>query len=417
MRESIKENNDIWSFFKMYNSAGVCGILLLMRPLLTLIFSRRRDLNAYSSVDMSALVFILYSIVAFYYAYKTLKDSDTGLGNCVLTKSPLSWFLGYTAICAISTIWSVEPTLTAFRTFECLSMTLLIVATIQYLVENYDLNFLFRWSLFYCTITVLLEIIIILKWARTFSDFREASQMTSTTFFFMALYLVPRRWYNYLILFMSVISMSTVAYIGMAFGFVCILWTNKKLQNFAIVLTLCVSIAVMLMGPEKILKDTLFFDKEDVSLSSTNGRDKLMDVTIQTVEEYPLGLGFFSAEPYIFYAHHLHAISAHNSLFSAALGTGIIGLLVLCIFFLKTGLLLLKRTRFGAFYPILLGCFCVAILHCMGNPSVGTRVYPYGAWMSGMYIFTLIFTIYVCTTYYEIDNEDKNSDEYDELID
>lgn len=241
--------------------------------------------------------------------------------------------------------------------------------------------------------------------------------MTSTTFFFMALYFVPRRWYNYLILFMSVISMSTVAYIGMTLGFLSSIWSNKKLQIFAVIITMCLSITAMLIGPEKIIKDTIFFDKEDISLSNTNGRDKLMDVTIQTVEEHPLGLGFFSAEPYIFYAHHLHAISAHNSLFSAALGTGVIGLLILCIFFLKTGLLLLRRSQFGVFYPILLGCFCVAMLHCMGNPSVGTRVYPYGAWMSGMYIFVLIATISVWTTYYETGNEANNSDVYCKLID
>lgn len=413
MNEDIRESKGLLSFIKLYDSAGICGILLLIRPILTFIFSRRRDLNAYSAVDMSALVFILYALVAFYYAYKTIKDSYSELGKRVFFKSPLRWFLIYTAVCAISTIWSVNPVLTAFRSFECLSMALLIVATIQYLIENYDFHFLFKWSLFYCTITVIIEILIILKWARSFTDFREASQMTSTTFFFMALYFIPRRWYNYLIIFMSIISMSTVAYIGMALGFFSSLWSNKKIQIFAIAITVCVSIAGVIIGPEKILKDTIFFDKEDISLSNTNGRDKLMDVTIKTVEEHPLGLGFFSAEPYVFYSHHLHAISAHNSLFSAALGTGVIGLVILCIFFIRMGVLLLKRTSFGDYYPILVGCFWVALLHCMGNPSVGTRVYPYGAWMSGMYIFALIGAMYVCSSHYDFD-EDR--DEQEEIL-
>jgi len=403
-----EDNNDtgLLAFIRQFNAAGICGILLLLRPIITFVFSRRRDLNAYSAIDVSAIVFIFYAVVSCYFAYQTIRNSNAQFGKAVLFKSPLIWFLGYTVICAISTLWSVNPLLTVFRTFECLSMTLLIVATIQYLIENYSLDYTFRWSLFYCTITVIIEIFIQLKWARTFADFREASQMTSTTFFFIALYYIPRRWYNYLIMFMGIISMSTVAYIGMALGFLSSLWTNRRIQIIAITLTFLGILAGITIGPEKIIKDTLFFDKADISITETNGRDKLMDVTVQTLEEYPLGLGFFSAEPYVFYSHHLHAISAHNSLFSAALGTGIIGVIVLSIFFIRIALLFFNKRNFGDYYPMLIGCFCVAILHCMGNPSVGTRVYPYGAWMSGMYIFVIICTLFVYSNYFETTDEE-----------
>lgn len=410
-------NKNILPFFKLYKAGGICGIILLVRPLITFFLSRRRSMDAYSAVDFSAFIFIIYSFVAFYYAYKTLRESETGLGKIVLYNSPILWFLIYTGLCTLSSIWSVNPILTAFRSFECLAMALLIVATIQHLIENYSLNFLFKWSLFYCTINIIIEIISILKWARSFTEFREASQMNSTTFFFMALYFVPRRWYNYLIIFMSIISMSTVAYIGMAIGFFCTLWTNKKYQFFAILITICLTLAGITIGPEKILKDTIFFDKEDVSLSSTSGRDKLMDITIKTVEEHPLGLGFFSAEPYVFYHNHLYAISAHNSLFSAALGTGIVGLVAICIFFLKMGLILVRRNVYGKYYSILIGCFCVALLHCMGNPSVGTRVYPYGAWMAGMYIFVVICALYVCSKYDDIDTLSNETDEAKSIFD
>lgn len=51
-----------------------------------------------------------------------------------------------------------------------------------------------------------------------------------------------------------------------------------------------------------------------------------MDATIECVERYPMGLGFFAAEPYVLYAKNLGAISAHNSLFSAGMGMGIMEL-------------------------------------------------------------------------------------------
>jgi type III secretory pathway component EscS len=297
--------------------------------------------------------------------------------------------------------WSVNFALTAFRTFECLSMALLIIATIQYLFENEDTEGVIRWSLYYCTITIFFEIIGILKWARTFGEFQEASQMTSTTFFYMALYFAPRKWYNYLIIFMSVISLSTVAYIGMAIGLVSSFW-NKRYQCLSFIMALSLIIVCLSIGPEKVLKDTLFFDKQEVSLKQTSGRDKLMDITIKTVEKNPIGLGFFAAEPYIFYRHHYHAISAHNSLFSAALGLGIPGLIIIVIFFFRTGIILLSNSMDEKYRSMLIGCFCVAFLHCMGNPSVGTRVYPFGAWMTGMYIFVLICAMYADKKYYKL---------------
>lgn len=231
--------------------------------------------------------------------------------------------------------------------------------------------------------------------------------MMSTTFFFMALYFVPRRWYNYLILVMSVFSMSTVAYLGMGIGAISAFWTQGRVKTLTLFATLLLTMAVVFIGPYAFLKNTIFFDKKEISIEETSGRNHLLDATVDCVDNYPFGLGFFAAEPYVLYAKNLGAISAHNSLFSAGMGLGIPGIIIFALFLLSLGYCTFSKYISAEYKPIIIGCFCVAFMQCMGNPSVGTRVF--GAWMPCMYIFVLISAFYVYSKYYE--SNELESDE------
>jgi len=123
MRTQI-EGFGLKDFFRV---VGLPGWLLLAQPILFILLSRRRALNAYASVDASAVVFIIYAVICFYVGYKKIVESNTGLSKLMLFKSPLIWLFVYTIVSFISSIWSVVPTLTAFRAFECLSMILIIL--------------------------------------------------------------------------------------------------------------------------------------------------------------------------------------------------------------------------------------------------------------------------------------------------
>ena len=369
------------------------GWILLARPVIYVLFARRRELDAYSVVDFSALVFILYSIVAFIVGLIALRRSSTGFGREVLLKSPIVIFLIYSIYGFISMAWSVSPILTGFRAFECISMMLLIIAVIQGLFEKGDLDFVFLWSLLFCILSIILGIYRTAQWATDLSTLLESSQMMSTIFFFMALYFIPRKWYNYLIMTMAVFSMSTVAYIGMTLGLVSSFWQKGRTKVIAFTGALLLLLVTIAIGPYALIKQTVFFDKEDISMSETNGRDHLMTVTLESIEEYPMGLGFFAAEPYVLYAKNLGAISAHNSLFSAGLGLGIPGMVVLSIFFIGVGYITFSRYIPLHYRAIIIGCFLVAIIQCMGNPSVGTRVF--GAWIPCMYIFVLSSAMFI----------------------
>lgn len=404
----MKTQIEDFEFKDLFKTTTLAGWILLIRPIIYIIFARRRDLNAYSSIDMSAIFFIIYSFVAFYIGFKVIFKQETTIGRLTILESPLKWFILYSIIGILSIIWSVSPALTGFRAFECVAMTLLIVAVIQELLETRSMAYVFLWSLFFCTWDIFWSLASAIRWTTNISILLESSQMMATTFFFMALYFIPRRWYNYLIMVMSVFSMSTVAYIGMGLGCISAFWRKGKIKHIAIIVAAVMSILALIVGPYAILKNTIFFDKETISVTETSGRDHLMEATLESIEKHPIGLGFFAAEPFVLYAKHLSAISAHNSFFSAALGMGYIGIVLFTIFLISLIRSVLSKHIDDEYRPILIGCLCVAIMHCMGNPSVGSRVY--GAWIPGMYIFVLISSLFTNGKYELEDVADWNND-------
>ncbi|MDE7396339.1 MAG: O-antigen ligase family protein [Muribaculum sp.] len=383
------------------NNTSLAGWILLARPVIYTLFSRRRDISEYAAVDFSAVVFIIFSVVAFFVGLRTITRSQSQIGKTILNRTPIIIFLAYSVLGIVSMLWSVNYKLTGFRAFECIAMTLLIVAVIQKLFETGSLKYVILWSLLYCTWDIIWALARTAQWATNIGTLLESSQMMATTFFFMALYFIPRRWYNYLILIMSVFSMSTVAYIGMALGAISSFWNRGKGRIVALIAAFFVLLGIVAIGPYKLLKNSVFFDKKHISIEETSGRDMLMSATLDCIDKYPWGLGFFVAEPYVLYSKGLHAIGAHNSLFSAGMGLGIPGVILIGLFFIAIG-----RVTFSRFIPdkyksILIGCFCVAFIHCMGNPSVGTRVF--GAWIPCMYIFVLICGMYIYGKYFEQD--------------
>ncbi|MBO5922427.1 MAG: O-antigen ligase family protein [Bacteroidaceae bacterium] len=384
---------------ELAKSGGLCGILLLIRPLIYLIFSRQRDMNAYSAIDLSATIFIIYAFICFFVALNALSKETTYFSKKLIFSTPLIWFIVYTIYGAISIFWSVNLSLTAFRAFECMAMILLIVAIMKKLFTTCSTEKIINWVILYVLIEIFISIVRTLKWNTNFFVLLESSQMVSTTFFFMALYYPRKKWYHYLILLMSIFSNSTVAYIGMVIGLISILWKRTKYKAVVVMGVMIFCFSFMVIGPEKVLKQTVFYDKESISLEETSGRDHLMEVSIETIKENPMGLGFFAGEPYIFYSRGLNSINAHNSIFSAGIGLGYIGIVIMIMFLLR-----MFVTVFSKYIPnnnkaSLVGCFIVGFVHCMGNPALGSRVY--GAWLPITVLFSLICSFYVYGKYYK----------------
>lgn len=392
------------SLLHLAKAGGLCGILLLSYPLLYAILSRQRNPNAYSSVDASAMGFIIYAVVCFYFSVREINKQDATFAHKLLNKSPLLWFTLYTLLGIASIFWSVNPQLSGYRAFECLSMMLLMIVTIQNLFSTNDLEIVIDWSILYVSVNIIMSLIKALSYTTNISDLLQTSQMMATVYFFMALYYTPKRWYHYLIGIMSLFSMSTVAYIGMALGSISIFFGKPQYKVWVFLFSLILCTVIAYIGPYKFIKDTVFFDKKSISIHETTGRDKLMYVAVDALSNRPEGYGFFSGEPYLLKAKNLVAINGHNSFISASISLGYAGIILLLIFFLK-----MFSTTFSRYIPpeyraSLVGCFLVGFLQCMGNPGLGSRVY--GGWMPVMFLFTLICGFYVNRKFFDM-NYDK----------
>ena len=394
-------NRWITSFCGLVNTAGICGWLLIARPIVYLIFSRRRDLNAYATVDASAFVFIIYAVMCFFFSLRELNNKEADFGRSLTYRSPLFWFVLYTVLGAISMLWSVNLELTGFRAFECFSMLTLIVAIIQKLFEQDDYDIIIRWTLLYVTVDIVFSLIRALSYTTDVMMLLQTSQMMSTVFFFMALYDTHKRWYHYFIWAMAIFSMSTTAYIGMALGCISLFWGKEKYRIHVLIGSIILGCVITIIGPYKFVKETVFFEKETISLHETSGRDKIMNVAVDALAQKPEGYGFFAGEPYLLYAKRLGAINGHNSLFSAAIGLGIPGIVLISMFFLGMFRIVLSRHIHAEYKPTLIGCFMVAFLHCMGNPGLGSRVF--GSWLPVMFLCTLACGFYVQGKYYSHD--------------
>lgn len=377
----------------MAMAGGIPGVLLLLRPVIYLIFSRKRVLDEYAAIDTTAVVLIAYSFAALWFGWKAISQSGTQLGRNVLFRSPITWFLVYTLYGAVSMVWSVNPILTGYRAFECLAMTVLLVAVIQELTENGGIELVLTWSLLYCAWDIVLSFTQRAMIAPDWWYLSECSQMMAPIFFFISLLYTPRKWYNWLIMFFSLVSGSTVSYIGMAIGAVGTFWGNRKIRIYAWLGVTVLILATLYVGPYRMLKDTVFHDKKEISITETSGRDKIMEITLNALDENPNGLGFFAAEPHILYHTFRGAIGAHNAIFSAAMGLGYAGVALISIFFISVALSVFSKSSKGELKSMMIGCFWVALIQSIGNPGVGSRVY--GAWTASMYIFILISTIHI----------------------
>lgn len=373
-------------------SAGTCGWLLLAEPIINFLTARRRDLEAYAVVDMSAAITIVFYLVCFLFVFFGKEKIKSALRWADLFRTPMAWFLIYTLLGFVSMYWSVNFRLTGYRAFECLTMMLLMLKVWKSLVSYENNSKIINWCMLYVSVQVICQIISVVMWSSDIFEILASSQMVATTFFFMALYHPNKRLMYYLIIVMAFLSGSTVAYIGMAIGLVSMFFGKSKYILPVSVLAFVGFLLVAFIGPQKVLKDTIFYDKETISMEETSGRDKIMETALLTLDQQPQGYGFFAGEPYILYQEYAGAINGHNSFFSAAMGLGYAGVGIILLFFIG-----MFRVTFSSYIPrevrqSLIGCFFVGFLHCMGNPGIGSRIY--GSWMPVMLLFTMICSFY-----------------------
>jgi len=264
------------SLHQFFTIAGLPGFVLLLRTIVMALISRQRSFEDVATVDTSATIQIALTVIAFMVAFYSFQK-DPGIRKLIF-HTPLLWFLLYTLWAAVTSLWSVNALMSAYRAFETLAWFMLIIAVIARLYERFEIFEIIRWVLYFALFTILFNT---LNRARQFGfslfsfDTLRMEQMWSTPFFFLALLLPVGLFPKAVLLPVSIFSLSNTAYAGMAGGLFA-LFTGKGATRKIFILAMIILLAaISLVGTEEILKNTIFYGKKGVGIEYTSGRDKI----------------------------------------------------------------------------------------------------------------------------------------------
>ncbi len=410
--------------WKMVMMGGWPGICLLIYPVIGVIFSRVRA-GGDSSIDGSALVFILYTFVCFGVGLTHILRHRDFLSK-LWTKTPFVWFIVFASLCLISIVWSVNIPITGFRAFEQFSYIIIISATLITLYERTgDTEEVFRWSLLWCAERCLLGLYSYYRLAVAigYEDFAgvafTAAQGTAPMFFWIAVLKGRNDWPTRIIaVLFSVYSQSTTSLIGMTLGTVAFLFSSSKYRIPVIIGGLLLVITVSIVGFRETLAATLFKEKHseiaeaqsiDDVMSASSGRDWIWRRGMEMAAKRPLtGYGYVAAEQKLVRERLMYnVINAHNCFINACINCGYLGGILIIIFFLSYIPFLIRKLP-AHYRTVMIATFIVALVNSVGNPGIGGRVY--GSWLACIYVILLASAIVIFENYYASDEEDDEEE-------
>lgn len=377
----------------LIRQAGVAGFLLLLGEPLRLVTTRQRA-EGYDAVDGSAMIQIAYALVCFLYAVHYLASPQNRGAARILFRNPVVFLLLYILLCGISALWSPNPAYTAFMAFQCLAFLALVIAALSDVNRRCSAQDVIEWVILWAVWTILWSVLVNMRafygWRFLLNPF-GAGRLATGVFFFPALYLSKRRLFGWLIVAFAFGSGSRKNYWGILPGLLFGAWLgDRKSKVLAFVFAATLAISVLLVGAEKVVQNTLFRGKEGIGWEYTTGRDRIWATAWELCMQRPLlGYGFVAGErDMLMETRGANVISVHNVFFSAFMGVGFLGPLLLFPFFLGACVPCLKRTvppswRF-AFTATVLMVFVVS----MTGPGLGGRVY--GAWLASVIVMTMI---------------------------
>ena len=360
--------------------------------LISALTRRRRSLSDYGSVDGSAFISIIYTFLILEQCILEIeRDREIPYMKIILCTN-LRGFLFFTIWCGVTTFWSVNASLTGFRTVECLAYFLLVVIIVARLVFRHGISVMLGWFIrWYVVAYIVLQVARRAVDGGDMYDLITAAQMLAPVFFYTALFNENSRYIKVIVAAFSFFSHSTTGYIGLALGSLGLWFGESRKKSLALLLLVLIALGSIFLGPQHLLRDTVF-RKREINLESSSGRDNVWKYAWICGKQRPFtGYGFFVAEPYILYDAGLTAINCHNSIMSAFLGTGVLGVFLIALYILSYIPILCSQTIPTAYRSALIGGCAVAFVQCMGNPGIGSRVY--GSWMPVTIMFVMISVI------------------------
>lgn len=388
------------NILELIKLGGIPGYILLGYYAIMLTVSRTK--SEITAIDSSAIISALYSLGGGYYSLLYLKQRTERkhLFYLLIKKTPLKWFIIYTIICGLSSLWSVNMAISAYRTVECLGILVLMIATVETLYEKTNTEGVLKWSAVYATITV------VTKFVSSFPPLAAAlysCQMPATIFFYLAFMYAPIWYCKWPLIVIALFCKSTTGYMGIALGLCSFFYGRAKYKIFGIIIMLGISIAILVVGVDSFLNNTIFASKGgvlengEILSSKTSGRDILWENALDKIKndgKQLYGYGFVAGEMII--VRDIignQVIGMHNGYLSAYIGTGVIGLIFFILFMLNYAIIAFGKNIPKSKKQIIIALMYAVMIHTFANPGLGTRVYA--TWIPAMFVVVITCNIYL----------------------
>ncbi len=401
--EIANHQGNITSLRHLIRQAGWYGYLLLMEPLLEFLTSRGRR-GGYDTVDSSAILQIAYTMLIFIFAVRYLMLSCGKRALVFMFKRPTVYLLLYILMCILSFVWSEKPLYSAFMSFQCLSYLILLIVILDRLRNNCTAQDMVEW--------VMLWIVWQIFWGTALRMFRWGffhnifftERLQTGIFIFLAIYISKRKLFKWIVMAFALFSGSNKIYAGMIPGALLGIFSkNRKIKVVSSVGAAVLISGLIYFGLEPVLQESVFRGRAGVGMEYTSGRDWMWEQSLDLIREKPfLGYGFVSGErDKIFVGGGVNTISVHNMLLSAAFGVGIIGPLLLFLYFAETTILCFGKNLPWDWLIGFLATIGISFVFSMTGPGLGGRVY--GSWVATVFVMTMIGMI--CHSQRSMDRE------------
>ncbi len=376
--------------------AGLAGYLLLGIEVMRVASLRGRDPSEYAEVDGSALLQIAYVGVCLVYGcYRWTRSSQRG-AFYLLRATPALPLVIYTVLCTLSSLWSSNPSVTFYRSMECLAYIILMALVCDNLnlrCSRQDfVEWIVLWSMWFLGWD-LIRVVRLMGPGVFESPYAfRAGNFGLSAVFFLTLFLSRRRLFVLINLVFMTLSGANTAYFGILLGLIPGLLAGGRRYQKALFFVVGLAVLAWLwIGPE-VVQYTLFYGKSGVGLSQTSGRDQVWQYALDYGRNQLLhGYGFVAGETDALRAAGAAAITSHNVFLSALLSIGVAGPVLFLVFFAWLAYVALRPDVCREWRPALLGTVLMVFTTSIASPGLGARVY--GAWIPSVLVCLAISTL------------------------
>ncbi|MCK4823795.1 O-antigen ligase family protein, partial [bacterium] len=364
--------SDITPLRHLIGQAGLHGYLLLASSLLYFFTARGRT-EGYDSVDTSSAIQAAYAVLIFIYSVRYLM---LPCGNRVwlfLFSRPMVYLTLFILMCIFSSLWSEKPIYSAFMGFQCLAFLMLLTVILDRLMDSCTAQDVVEWMMLWMVWRIFWGVVWRIVHGQLYYNIFATERLQTGIFFFLAIYISRRKIFRWIVMAFGLFSGSNKMYAGMVPGALMGIFSqNKKIQVLSYIGAFVLISGLIYFGLEPVLQRTVFRGRAGVGMQYTSGRDTMWEQSMDIIREKPfLGHGFVSGERDRVFVGGINTISVHNMMLSAAISVGIIGPLLLFLFFLETSLLCFSKNLPRDWLIGFLATIGISFVFSMTAPGLG----------------------------------------------